>query len=199
MNLTVSRLDLFVNDIYTSNMEDKREDHAMAEVRRRYNKSGLTLHDLGVKMGYTEEIARQSAWQFMKTDDPRISMLERFAQAMEIPMQELIHPVRRGLRLIMIPLRERMPLWKDAIRKTSVQKMVDYLDPLLERCRLYQKCCPEYFPETKQLAPYFKDLEDCRVLPTDSKSDKKAFISKASECLTRLSTEVEKMLEKYSS
>jgi hypothetical protein len=31
-------------------------------------------------MGYDEDIARQSAFQFRKTGDPRISMLRRFAK-----------------------------------------------------------------------------------------------------------------------
>jgi hypothetical protein len=36
------------------------------------------------------DIARQSAFQFMKAGDPRISMLRRFAKAMEIPIEELV-------------------------------------------------------------------------------------------------------------
>jgi transcriptional regulator with XRE-family HTH domain len=66
------------------------EDSSMGKVRQHFKKSGLTLHDLGVKMGYDEDIARQSAFQFMKTGDPRISMLRRFAKAIEISIEELV-------------------------------------------------------------------------------------------------------------
>ncbi len=71
-------------------MEEKREDPTMAKIRARFEKSGLSLHDLGLKMGYPEETARQSAWQFMKTGDPRISMLRRFAKAMGLSAKDLI-------------------------------------------------------------------------------------------------------------
>ena len=46
-----------------------------------FEKSGLRLHDLGVKMGYDEDIARQSTFEFMKTGDPRVSMLRRFCES----------------------------------------------------------------------------------------------------------------------
>ena len=65
------------------------EDPAMPRVRARFERSKLTLHDLGLKMGYPEESARKSAWQFMRTSDPRISMLRRFARALKIPLEEL--------------------------------------------------------------------------------------------------------------
>jgi hypothetical protein len=67
----------------------KTEDPSMAKVRSLFDKSGLTLHDLGVKMGAAPEIARQSAFQFLKTKDPHISMLRKFARAMEVELEEL--------------------------------------------------------------------------------------------------------------
>ena len=77
-------------------MAKKSEDEpAMARVRARFEKSGLSLHDLGLKMGYPAETARQSAWQFMKTGDPHISMLRRFAKAMGIPVTELVAEGKR--------------------------------------------------------------------------------------------------------
>jgi transcriptional regulator with XRE-family HTH domain len=79
-----------VNAIYTADMADKHEDPSMVKVRALFEASGLSLHDLGVKMGYAPETARQSAWQFMKSGDPRISMLRRFADAMGLPVEELI-------------------------------------------------------------------------------------------------------------
>ncbi len=55
----------------------------------------FSVHDLGPKMGYAPEIARQSAWQFMKTGDPRVSMLRRFAGALGISVEDLISVGRR--------------------------------------------------------------------------------------------------------
>jgi len=63
----------------------------MVKVRTQFERSKLTLHDLGMKMGYPPESARKSAWQFIdRTDDPRVSMLRRFAKAMDIPLAELL-------------------------------------------------------------------------------------------------------------
>lgn len=76
-------------------MADKHEDPAMAKVRTLIDKSGLSLHDLGLKMGYAPEIARQSAFQFKKAGDPRISMLRRLAKALGIPLEELIAEKKR--------------------------------------------------------------------------------------------------------
>lgn len=79
-----------VNGKYTNYMTEKRERLPMAKVRTMFEKSGLSLHDLGLKMGYKPEIARQSAFQFMKAADPRVSMLYRFAKAMEIDVRDLL-------------------------------------------------------------------------------------------------------------
>jgi hypothetical protein len=68
----------------------ERED-TMARVRARYQESGLTLHDLGLKMGYPEDTARKSAWQFIsKTSDPRLSVLKRFADALGVDLIDLV-------------------------------------------------------------------------------------------------------------
>lgn len=77
-------------------MAEKHEDPAMAKVKALFEQSGMTLHELGLKMGYTEETARQSAFQFMKTGDPRISMLRRFAEALGITVEELIVLRKKG-------------------------------------------------------------------------------------------------------
>jgi transcriptional regulator with XRE-family HTH domain len=71
-------------------MADKSEDTSMGNVHAIFEKSGLTLNDLGLKMGYEASTARQAAWQFMKSGDPRISMLRRFAKALDIPLADLI-------------------------------------------------------------------------------------------------------------
>ena len=76
-------------------MKEKHEDSSMERVHSLFKESELSLHDLGIKMGYPPENARQSAFQFMKAGDPRISMLRRFARAMGIPTEELISEKRK--------------------------------------------------------------------------------------------------------
>lgn len=66
-------------------------DPAMAKVKERFEASGLTLDQLGEKMGYPKESARKSAWQFVhKTADPRLSMLRRFATAVGVKVSTLV-------------------------------------------------------------------------------------------------------------
>jgi transcriptional regulator with XRE-family HTH domain len=84
-------LDVAVNSVYTLNMKDKYpEDASMEKVRTLFAASGLTMNDLGVKMGYDPDTARQSVFQFLKSGDPRVSMLRRFAKAMDVPLAELL-------------------------------------------------------------------------------------------------------------
>ena len=71
-------------------MGSKREDAAMAKVRSLFAGSGLTLDALGRRMGYPAASARQSAWQFLKAGDPRVSGLRRFARAMGMPVEQLV-------------------------------------------------------------------------------------------------------------
>lgn len=67
------------------------EDPVMTWIRANFEKSGLSLQDLGQKMGYSDGTARKSAWQFIRqTSDPRMSMLRRFAGAMGIDLRELL-------------------------------------------------------------------------------------------------------------
>ena len=62
----------------------------MAKVRDLFKDSGLSLHDVGLKMGCPPETARQAVWQFMRTSDPHISLLRRFASAMDVSLGELV-------------------------------------------------------------------------------------------------------------
>jgi transcriptional regulator with XRE-family HTH domain len=59
-------------------------------VRTLFKESGLTLQGLGEKMGYESDNARQGAFQFMKSNDPRISMLRRVAEALGMTLNELV-------------------------------------------------------------------------------------------------------------
>jgi transcriptional regulator with XRE-family HTH domain len=85
------RLDLAVNNVYTNGMKENRaEDPSMVKVKSLFEKSGLTMNDLGLKMGYPPETARQSVFQFMKAGDPHVSMLRRFAKAMDVTLADLL-------------------------------------------------------------------------------------------------------------
>jgi transcriptional regulator with XRE-family HTH domain len=69
----------------------KQPANVMARVRTLYEKSGLSLDDLGQKMGYEGDTARKSAWQFLnKSTDPRLSMLQKFVDAMGVTLSELV-------------------------------------------------------------------------------------------------------------
>jgi transcriptional regulator with XRE-family HTH domain len=70
--------------------KNHQEDPVMAKVRALFEKSGLSLHDLGLKMECPPETARQAVWQFMRTSDPHISVLRRFAKAVGVPVEELV-------------------------------------------------------------------------------------------------------------
>ena len=63
----------------------------MDRVRTLYEQSELSLDELGKRMGYQGETARKGAWQFLnKTVDPRLSMLDRFAEAVNVTLAELV-------------------------------------------------------------------------------------------------------------
>ena len=66
------------------------DDAAMARAREWVTAQGLTLHELGIRMGFHESVARQSAFQFLKSKDPRISTLRRFAKAAGVPIEQLV-------------------------------------------------------------------------------------------------------------
>ena len=76
-------------------MGAKVNDPSMDKVRDLFEASGLSLQELGTKMGYEAGIARQSAFQFLKAGDPRVSMLRRFAAAMSIPVRALVDEKRK--------------------------------------------------------------------------------------------------------
>jgi len=66
-------------------------DPVMLRVRAAFEKSGLSLDELGKRMGHEKALPRQSAWQFLnRTNDPRLSMLRRFAQAVGVRLEDLV-------------------------------------------------------------------------------------------------------------
>lgn len=70
---------------------DVDTDPVMKAIRSRFERSGLSLDALGEKMGYPKASARKSAWQFIhKTNDPRLSMLRKFADAVGVKLSTLL-------------------------------------------------------------------------------------------------------------
>jgi transcriptional regulator with XRE-family HTH domain len=62
----------------------------MHRCRALFQKAKLTLDELGEKMGYSGKTTRASAWQFLhKSNDPRVSMLRKFAQAVGVKVADL--------------------------------------------------------------------------------------------------------------
>lgn len=59
-------------------------------VRAWYEKNKPTLQELGLKMGFAEAQAKQAVFQFLKSKNPRIDTLRRFAKASGVPVEELI-------------------------------------------------------------------------------------------------------------
>lgn len=69
----------------------KKKQTVMGRARTIFENSGLSLDELGKRMGYEGAVARKSAWQFLnKTEDPRLSMMQRFAEAMNVSLVDLV-------------------------------------------------------------------------------------------------------------
>jgi transcriptional regulator with XRE-family HTH domain len=71
-------------------MDEEPEDPLMVRLRQLFEQSGMTLEELGQKMGYTGDVARKSAWQFLNaTYDHRVSRLRKFAAAVGVEIVDL--------------------------------------------------------------------------------------------------------------
>ena len=67
-------------------MTELDRDPTMKRVERAFTKSKLSYRELGEAMGYGDN-AKQSAHQFVtKTNDPKLSMLRKFAKAVGVPL-----------------------------------------------------------------------------------------------------------------
>ncbi len=76
----------------------------MVKIRALFAESGLSLVELGKRMGYPDEMARQAVWQFMKSGDPRMSMLRKFAEAMKISINDLTPRRKRVAKKLEVEL-----------------------------------------------------------------------------------------------
>ena len=71
-------------------MSTKQTDPVMESVRERVKQSAKTYQEIGEAMGYNPASARQAVSQLLKSGDPQISMLRRFANAMGISLGTLL-------------------------------------------------------------------------------------------------------------
>jgi len=72
---------------------EQDDEPAMARVRELWERKqaeGWTQQRLGEAMGYPEESARKSVSQFLKSRDPQVSMLRRFAKAVGVTVVALV-------------------------------------------------------------------------------------------------------------
>jgi transcriptional regulator with XRE-family HTH domain len=70
--------------------KERHDDPVMEAVRKRAEASGMSYQELGEKMGYAPSTARQAVWQFLKSGDPQMSMLRRFAAAVGVKVETLL-------------------------------------------------------------------------------------------------------------
>jgi transcriptional regulator with XRE-family HTH domain len=70
-------------------MRKTLSERVFAKVNKLFEESGLTLEQLGEKMGYGPGTARKAAWGFLKnTSDPRLSTLEALATALGVQVKD---------------------------------------------------------------------------------------------------------------
>jgi len=70
--------------------KQRTEDPAMRKVRKLFENSGKTQQELGERMGYPASSARQAVSQFLRSGDPQIGMLRKFAKAIGVKLETLI-------------------------------------------------------------------------------------------------------------
>jgi transcriptional regulator with XRE-family HTH domain len=62
----------------------------LKKARKALKKSGLTYQQVGERMGYPPESARQSVGQFLSGTNPSVKMLLRFAKAVGVDARDLL-------------------------------------------------------------------------------------------------------------
>ena len=63
---------------------------AMPKVRKLVAESGLTYREIVERMGYAPQSARQSVSQFLRSQNPTIDVLVKFAKAMNVSIKDLL-------------------------------------------------------------------------------------------------------------
>jgi transcriptional regulator with XRE-family HTH domain len=72
-------------------------DPAILKARELFKASGKSLDELGRELGLEGDTARKGAWQLLnKVNDPKISTLRALAQALGVPVTELVAEEKKG-------------------------------------------------------------------------------------------------------
>lgn len=182
------------------------DDPIIARIRDAFTTSGLTLDELGTKMGYEGDVARKSAWQFLnKTADPRLSMVRRFAEAVGVPVAELLNEQKKGKKMtpLGIPtslknmresIKTKTTAWPQMAKRRDVGNLTDRLDSISESCGELRKCYPEQlYPESKKIGMIHDEILKCQKLPIGSESEKDAFIQKATAAVDSLRSKLDEL------
>ncbi len=66
-------------------------DGVMDNIRNAFERSGMTLKELGEGLGYDGPTAKKRAWLLLyRTSDPRISTVLAVAEALDVKMGDLV-------------------------------------------------------------------------------------------------------------
>ena len=66
-------------------------DRVMANIRQAFERSGLTLNELGEGLGYDRPTAKKRAWVLLhRTPDPRISTVLAAAKTLGVKIGDLV-------------------------------------------------------------------------------------------------------------
>jgi transcriptional regulator with XRE-family HTH domain len=72
-------------------MKQSLPDAVRRKALKLFERSGMTMEELGLKMGYPVGTARRAIWQlFNKVDDPRLSTVEKLAEALGCQPKDLL-------------------------------------------------------------------------------------------------------------
>jgi len=72
-------------------MDSVSGNRVLAKAKKLLKESGMTLEELGTKMGFPATTARASVWQlFNRVKDPRLSSLEALAKALGVTVKDLL-------------------------------------------------------------------------------------------------------------
>jgi transcriptional regulator with XRE-family HTH domain len=66
------------------------EPTTLEKARSLIRESGLTYEQVGRRMGYPPESARQAVWKFLGSTNPSVSMVKRLAKALGVDVKELL-------------------------------------------------------------------------------------------------------------
>ena len=81
-------------------MKKKDVDPAILKARSLFEASGISLDELGKRMGAEGEVARKSAWQFLNmVVDPKMGTLRRFAKAIGVEVGDLLDEGKKKSRI----------------------------------------------------------------------------------------------------